>query len=350
MNNLQLLTDAQQILEQSMKDDCPKTAWEIGFRTLSLAQLDWKLAVTSIRDFFKHQAANGYLPCPTSAQDSHTIVHTPIWGAILWKIYQNADHKDKAIDFLKELFPKIVQFHHYLYQNRDIHEEGLCFIQHPLEDVLKENLHWNNEQPFKIQDPFFNAILIWSNEMLIRIAEVLEEDVTELVQWYELGVHTFNEKLWDEEFGIYNAWDLITDKVIPIEGITGILPLIGGIPDIGQALQMLDLTHEVAFSGTFEKPYFICPSHSLDTAEGSPIKQHQGAISLDLNWLLHQGLQQYETPEFMERAEQIKKESLMLLSNNGFFEFFDARKENLKNAGMGKKNDVISAAVLLNWL
>ena len=357
MNNLKLLTKAQEILTASLEKEEQKTAWETGFLSLGLAHFDWTKAANSIRDFFENQQDNGFLPYSPTVIATENIVHPPIWGAVIWKLYQQAEEETAAVSFLQEMFPKIVRFHQYLYENRDPEEEGLCYIHHPLEDILTENPHWKNALPpkdsdsyFYIQDPFFNTILTWSNEALIRVAEVLKADVTELVQWYELTVHTFNEKLWDEEYGIYNAWDLVADKVIPIEGIAGLLPLIGGLPDIGQALQMLDLLYSDAFAGQMENPMFLCPSHSLESTGADATKKAHGAISLDLNWLLYHGLKQYETPEFLEVAEQVKKDSLTLLSKNGFYEYFDARQEKVKTGGLGGDVATNSAAVLLDWL
>lgn len=357
MNNLQLLTKAQKILVQALENDTPKTAWETGFLALGFAHIDWDAAAKIIHDFFQFQDTDGFLPYSSDATLAEKIVHPPVWGFVAWKLYQQAEDQEKATIFLKEIFPKIVHFHQYLYQFRDPNEEGLCYIQHPLEDVFTNNSTWAIAKKtseaathFKIQDPLFNTILAWSNESLIRIAEVLKADVTELVQWEELTVHTFNEKLWDEEFGMYNAWDVVADKAIPVESIAGLLPLAGWLPEISQALQMLDLINSESFAGTFEAPTFMCPSYSLAAENANLNEKHQGAISMDLNWLLHYGLNQYETPEFLEAAEAVKRQSINILTKNGFREYFNPFQKNINDAGLGKEDDPISAAILLNWL
>ncbi|MFT4760751.1 MAG: hypothetical protein ACI9XO_004587 [Paraglaciecola sp.] len=357
MNNLQLLTNAQKILAQSIKNSAPRTAWETGFIALGLAHVDWDSATKTVRDFFQFQAADGFLPYVADSRMKDKIVHPPVWGFVAWKLFQIEEDKAKATDFLKEIYPKIIRFHQYLYETRDPNEEGLCYIQHPLEDILKDNPNWksvkktaDSEAHFKIQDPLFNTILAWSNESLVRIAEELKEDVTEVVQWDTLTVHTFNEKLWNAKQGIYNAWDLVADQAIQIQGITGLLPLAGWLPEISQALQMLDLINSESFAGTFENAAFMCPSLSLTNENTDPMKEHYGAISMDLNWLLYYGLNQYETPEFLEAAEQIKQQSLNILTKNGFREYFNPLQKNLTTAGLGQNENPISAAILLNWL
>lgn len=353
MNNLQLLTTAQKILVQATKNDAPKTAWQTGFITLGLAHFDWDAAAKIIRNFFQFQTADGYLPYISDSNLVDKIVHPPVWGFVLWKLYQQAEDKEKAAIFLKECFPKVVHFHQYLYENRDPNEEGLCYINSLEEDLLKNYLFENISKKtsvLKIQDPFFNTILAWSNESLIRIAEVLKEDVTELVQWEELTTHTFNEKLWNAKKGSYQAWDLAADQPVFVAGIAGLLPLAGWLPEISQALQLLDSINSESFAGTFENAAFACPSLSLKDDNFDPNQPYRGAISMDLNWLLYHGLNQYETPEFLEAAEQVKQQSLNLLAKNGFREYFNPFQKNLNNAGLGKNEDPTSAAILLNWL
>lgn len=354
MNNLQLLNTAQKILVQSSENVASKTAWETAFCALGLAHFDWEAAAKMVTDFFKSQQSNGFLPYLSNTDPTENITHPPIWGFVLLKLYQQAENKEKAVVFLQKMFPKVIHFHQYLYEHRDPNEEGICHIEHPLEDVLTNNPHWQNAiktgNNFKIQDPLFNAVLVQSNEALIEIADVLKADVSELVQWNELTIHVFNEKLWDEERGIYNAWDLEADKAISIEGISGLLPLFGGIPEIGQALRMLDLLRSNAFTGTIENTTFLCPSLSTEHENFDFSKKASGAISLDLNWLLFQGFYHYETPEFLETADHIKTESLKLLTQNGFHQYFNPYKKKVGNGGFGNENCPISASVLLNWL
>ena len=69
-----------------------------------------------------------------------------------------------------------------------------------------------------------------------------------------------------------------------------------------------------------------------------------------MNWMLCQGLVRYETPEFLEAAEQIKMDSLELLSKYGFYEYFDARKSVVENAGYGTDQFSLSAALCIDWL
>ena len=349
MNNLQLLTNAQKILTQTAENKSVKNAWESGFLIIGLAHIDWEGAAEIFRDYFSLQQPNGFLPFAREEDTSN--IAPPIWGFLLHKLYNQADSQDKASLFIKEMFPKVVHFHEYLYTHRDQEEDGLCYIQHPLESIFEDNYPSSAEgQYLPVQDPFFNTLLTLSNEALIRVAEILKEDVSDLVQWYELTVHTFNEKLWDEEYGIYNAWNLTTNEVIPVENISGILPLLGGIPDIEQALKMLDLIDNSAFAGTSENPAFICPLYSLESGELEANSPYFASISLDYNWLLYQGLQQYETPEFMETAALLKKDCLELLSKNGFYKQFNCYKKNSANAGIGAKENPIAAAILLDWL
>ena len=441
MNYNQLAQTAQSVLEKNWNGHFTKPApslyphqwnWDSGFIALGVAHYHWERAEAELRHLFQAQWSTGMLPqivfgndpeakyfpgpdfwqtqdVPAAPTHIHTsgITQPPVFGFILWEMYQIAKDKDQAKAFLQEMYPKVVALHRYFYEFRDPKEEGLVYIRHPWEagtdnsptwDTILEKLEVsqlyippyqrkdlqnpdaakhrptdldydryvylvdlyrrNNyddkaiekECPFKIVDPLFNAVLTWSNEALIKIGELLNEDVTEIVQWYELTTHMMNEKLWDEEYGIYNGWDLVEDKVIPIETSSGLMPLIGGIPEIGQALEILDLLSSEHFAGNLDNPVYLCPTYSLTCENFDYSKYWRGPVWMNMNWMLYHGLRRYETDEFLEVAERIKKDSLDLLNKYGFYEYFDPRKNATANAGYGTNQFSWSAALCLAWL
>jgi len=343
-------------------------------------------------------------PPASTKLETSGITQPPVFGFVLWRIYKIAKDKERAKWLLGELFPKVLALHRYLYENRDPLEEGLCYIQHPWESGTDNSPSWdkilerieidkieippyqrqdlqnpaaarhrptdadydryvhlvdifrkNNyddaaifeQSPFLVQDPLFNAILAWSNECLIKIGEVLGEDVSEIIGWNELTTFSMNEKLWDEKFGIYNAWDLKANELIPLETSSGLMPLMAGIPTQDQAEKMFQLVKSQAFSGTPEGPAYLCPTYSLLTDDIDYEKYWRGPVWINMNWMLYQGLKRYG---FKKTAEQLKTESLELLSNNGFFEYFDPRKSAGKSAGYGANQFSWSAALCIDFL
>ena len=68
-----------------------------------------------------------------------------------------------------------------------------------------------------------------------------------------------------------------------------------------------------------------------------------------MNWMLYYGLKNYK---FDDVAEQIKKDSIELIQRDGFFEYFDCRKDNGEpnRTGYGGDNFSWSAALLIDLL
>ena len=351
--------------------------------------------------FWQTQRAQAAPDSPLTSGISMPAVH----GFILWRIYQIAAAKDeeRAIRLLKEFFPKIYHLHQYFYTYRDPNQEGLVYIRHPWEGGTDNSPIWDSvlarikveeldippyqrkdlqkpdaakhrptnldydryvylvdlfrknqyddlaiyeKCPFLIQDPLFNAILIWSNESLIKIGHLLGEDVSELISWNELSIYSMNEKLWDAERGMYNAYDLANDQLIEVHTSSGLMPMIGEVPTQEQAEQML-LTLEGPAFQLNHPDFYTCPTYSLTAANIDYQKYWRGPIWINMNWLLYHGLLRYD----MEEAAQIiKQNSLALIKEFGFHEYFDPRKKEVENLACGTDQFSWTAALCIDLL
>ena len=337
--------------------------------------------------------------CKNSPDDVFTsgISQAPIFGFVILRMYEIAENKEEAMSFLREMYPKIHAFHNYLYTNRDSDDEGLISTIHPYESGMENSPLWDsvldkmpikedNEEkifigeesrqydytryldlislyqandfdelkiseicPVRVQEPFFNAILSWSNEAMIEIGRILKEDVTDFVLWNELTVFSMNEKLWDEEQGIYNAYDLVNKTVIPGDTLSGLLPIMADVPNIDQAENILRNIKDDFFSGTKENPMYLCPTYDV-TAENIRLgKKNRGAVSIYQNWLLYQGLKRFEMTAV---AQKVKNDSFELTEKYGFCEHFNPIKmgaNNLKVDSM-RPGDSTCAAICLDFL
>jgi hypothetical protein len=402
--------------------------WDAGFIALGLAHYDMDRAEAELRALFRGQWATGMLPqiifgkeegaqyfpgpdfwqtqnaaaAPTTPITSG-ITMPPVHGFILWEIYQIAEDKNRAKAFLKELFPKVVHLHQYLYTHRDPLEEGLVYIRHPWESGTDNSPLWDEALahidpanldiptyqrkdlqnpeaathrptdldydryvhlvdifrihqyddaaiyehcPFLIQDPLFNAILAWSNEALIEIGNLLKEDVSEIIQWNELTIYSMNEKLWDERAGRYLAYDLHNERLIHTPTISGIMPLIGEVPTQEQAERILQTLASGHFAAA-NKAHYLCPTHSLQADDIDFQKYWRGPVWINMNWMLYYGLRRYD---FNALAEIVKQDSLELVREYGFYEYFDPRKNVATKTGYGTNQFSWSAALCIDFL
>lgn len=432
-----LLKAAQDVLEGNWNGTFTQPApglyahqwnWDAGFIAIGNAHYNMDRAEADLRHLFSAQWANGLLPhivfgegpgapyfpgpdfwqadrSPHAPKPPRTsgITMPPVHGFVLWRIYEIAEDKQRARAFLKEMYPKVVKLHRYLYQYRDPHEEGLVYIRHPWEGGTGNSPIWDgalrrmdiskleippyerkglqnpraaesrltNEDygryaylvdlfrrnnyddeliyeqcPFLIQDPLFNGLLAWSNECLIEIGGLLGEDVSEIVQWDELTKYSMNEKLWDEERGIYNAYDLRNEELIPVHTSSGLMPLCGDVPTQEQAEKML-LTLESEMFGGKRDDIYLCPTYSLLAEDADFKKYWRGPVWINMNWLLCHGLLRYDMEDM---AERVRQHSLELLEKYGIYEYFDPRKGVEEEAACGAHAFSWSAALCIDML
>jgi neutral trehalase len=67
-----------------------------------------------------------------------------------------------------------------------------------------------------VQDVLFNALLCRADQDLVQIARVLGEDPTPLEKRARKTARAMNEKLWDEQHGIYLDFDLTTGHPLQV--------------------------------------------------------------------------------------------------------------------------------------
>ncbi|UZO79583.1 alpha,alpha-trehalase [Aquimarina sp. ERC-38] len=339
-------------------------------------------------------------PLSSKKHKSTGMTQPPITGFVLKEMYRIAEDKEDMLQFIQKHIDKVYENHLYFYTNRDPFNEGLMYIYHnwesgtdnsPVWDDIwktmdppeyaferKDTTHVNASQrpskreydyylhlieiakkhkyddekiakisPFLVQDPLFNAMLIKSNEALIELYDLLGgEGAKKLViqQWQQKSKKGF-KKLFDAELGAYIHYDLRNKR--PIRHITSssFSPLFAGIPDVEKA-KILTTTMLEKFGG---EDKYLCASFDPTNDKFNPKKYWRGPVWINMNWMLYYGLKRYD---YKELADRIKKDSIELIDRDGFFEYFDCRKENGEpnRTGYGGGNFSWSAALIIDLL
>lgn len=311
------------------------TNWHT-FVILGYTYLDWKRGIALMKRVLERVGSG------EGRSAEGICLPPPILGCLLAGIYETAPDEAAALSFLNTAFAQIVDFHRYLYQSRDPEEDGLLVIttneEHLLwaiENYESDILQTRVKTAGPIQDTLYNALLIWSNECLIEIGAMLGENVGEIIEWNELTTYSFNEKLWNEEQGIYQSYNISNGTFIPTRDLLGALPLIAEIPDQDRAEMILDKL----MNGT-EKFLFAPPGEPTDPNEARAI------VSVPANWLLYHGLWRYG---MIGEAEKIRSFSLALVGRSGFREYYES------GAGLTAGPDpadlyLPTAALYLAWM
>ena len=344
---------------------------------------------------------NSYLH-PAAPRDIKTtgMTQPPVLGFALKEIYDIAKDKYDILTFIKTVIDKVFHNHQYFYENRDPNQEGLVFIYHnwesgtdnsPIWDDIWETMNppkYNFERrdtthvdasqrptnreydfylhlieiakthnyddkkiaelsPFLVQDPLFNAMLIKSNTALIELYELIgdsEDKINTLRGWDEKAVHTFNKKLFNKDLGAYVHYDLRNEYQIGHLTSSSFAALYSQIPSKDQASILVDTLMD-KFGNNDN---YLCASFNPYSERFNPKKYWRGPVWINLNWILYNGLNNYG---YSDIAQRVKNDTIEIISNNGFYEYFDPRKEVHKdrNTGYGGNNFSWSAALLMDF-
>jgi glycogen debranching enzyme len=401
--------------------------WDSGFIALGLACHRPERAIEEIRHMFLGLWSNGLLPhivfhkpdpnyfpgpdawgtqnAAAAPRDVRTsgITQPPVFAFVVERIAQlPLGRTPEWQAFEREIYPKILAFHRYLYTCRDPEQEGLVYIQHnweagtdnsPTWDAILEaidvtgmrdvsplrrdiaavdaahrptNANYQRyihlvdlfsrcgyedariraECPFLVQDVLFNSLLIRSNSALVSLARRIGQPSAEIEAWNERAIASMNRKLWDPTRGFYYPYDLRAKRLIRIKTNSGFMPLFAGVCDEKQAAR---LAHHLEHSFAQGPDWRLCASTAADESSFQPIKYWRGPVWVNTNWLLWHGLRRYG----LERqAERVKKDTFACLEEFGLYEYFDPRPGAAGRArhGLGADRFSWSAALALDWL
>ncbi|KAB8154985.1 glycoside hydrolase [Kordia sp. TARA_039_SRF] len=337
-------------------------------------------------------------PAASKKYKSTGMTQPPVAGFALHEMYKNSKHQKNTLSRIAPLLDKVYKNHQYFYNHRDIHNEGLVYIYHnwesgtdnsPLWDdifstmespdftferrdtthvdasqrpskkeydhylniieIAKEH-NYNDEKiaqfsPFLVQDPLFNTMLIQSNASLIEMYKIIgnnEDKIQQLEAWQQKSIPSFNKKLFNKELGAYIHYDLRNEKPLNYISSSSFTPLFANIPDKEKADILVNTMME-KFGNDHQ---YLCASFDPTSDLYNPKKYWRGPVWINVNWIIYNGLKKYG---YTTIAERVKNDSIALVEKFGFYEYFDARK-NEAETGYGGNNFSWTAALLIDML
>ncbi|AEH01431.1 trehalase family glycosidase [Lacinutrix sp. 5H-3-7-4] len=386
--------------------DMPKAEKEIE----TLLDAQWSNGF--IPHIIFHTESDSYFPGPdfhrsdlhpqsSKKYKSTGMTQPPVTGFVLQDLYRISKDKKATLKFIESVIDKVYKNHEYFYSQRDPQNEGLVYIYHNWEsgtdnspiwddiwdtmnppeytferrdtthvdaaqrpskreydhylhiiEIAKQN-NYNDQKiaelsPFLVQDPLFNAVLLKSNQSLIDLYSIIgnnEDKIKQLQKWQKKGTESINSKLYDSELGVYVHYDLRNEKLLKHVSSSSFSPLFANLPSKEVANKMVDVMME-----KFGNPdQYLCASFDPTSERFNPKKYWRGPVWVNLNWMLYHGLKQNG---FNDLAKRMKKDTIEIIEKNGFYEYFDSRKEEHNNgkAGYGGHNFSWSAALLIDLL
>lgn len=414
---IDLTTKAEQVLHKNWKQGFTIPSeklypfqwnWDSGFVSLGLSHFSIDMALKEITSLFSGQWENGMIPhiifhsekeetyfpnfdfwnsnCNPGAPKtpkSSGITQPAVHGFVLEHLLNKHPTNNDIVNFAKDIFHKVVDYHRFLYTYRDPDREGLMFIYHPWESGRDNSPIWDesldrikivpgelpaynrrdtsianseerptsyqydryvsllelgkkhqydgkriwHESPFIVQDNMMNAILIKSNKSLIEIGDRFGLDTGELREWQQQSLKAFNAKLWSSELETYVSYDVRGDNQMKHKEIGGLTALFAGIPSRDQAAKLNNYIVSL-----HERGYYVCPSFDVDSPLFDSKRYWRGPIWPQMNWMIHHGLKNYG---FEQTADIVKSDILELVRQQGFYEYFESQKDIAKSLKKG---------------
>ncbi len=327
------------------------------------------------------------------------ICQPPIHAVGLLHLLKHAPDRERALNFCKEIFPKLEAWHQYLYRERDPFDEGLAYIRHPWESGQDNSPIWNevlnalilepdqipyyvrkdirlidpserptdddydkfvylllfsrernyNEErilkddcPFLMQDVLFNTLLCKANQDLAEIAGIIGKDPTPFLNWAKKTTTSINNKLWYDQEAMYADYDLRADKKVQARVLSGFIPLYAGIPDEIKKNKIFNYLNTHCFCQMTDE-CFPAPTFDRSRDGYSSRLYWRGPVWINMNWLLKKGLEQYG---FEDYVAQLNHSIMELTQKSGFREYYDTDD----GKGYGADNFSWTASLLIDVL
>lgn len=406
--------------------------WDSCFIAIGLANVDIKRAQIEILSLFDAQWSNGMVPSIIlHGKREHGLVaydrHNAIWRSWLnpnapkgiatsgitqppmlaEAIYQigNKLKPTARREWYKKVYKPLLNYHQWLFGERDPHHEGLVLQIHPWEIGLDNSPPWMQELndhllPFWIRilqkthlddlvgffrsDRFLNlknerltnieALALFSvqrrlrrknyqfekiidhslfaiedltfNSIFIRANQILKE-ISEF-----LGFKLPNEflnRIEKSELEFNNLWDEYAEEYFSRDFVSHRLlkeSSIGAFMPLYSQNIKLDRAKRIVINLENEHRFgtnYPIPSVPVDSAWFQSERYWQGPTWVNTNWLVIQGLKNYG---FNDHAEALKETTLEMIKNSGFWEYFNP----ITGQGLGINNFSWTAAITLDLI
>ena len=404
-----------------------RVLWDSCFIGIGLSHYDIEASKRQILSFLDAQWSDGMVPhiifnsapryfwdrfnwhswlSPLSVKGLPTsgITQPPMFAEAVYRIGSKLTKTERQI-WYKSVFDKLVRYHSWLYENRDLKGDGLITLIHPWETGLDNTPPWLASLNRR-HTPLFINLLVWSG--LIKIGDHLRID-GKYVDFNQRSTSIEALRLYGAQRIIrrkrYNNSKILKKPMFAIEDLAynsifiRANSLLRAIAlEIDQTLpksllismsktetnldELWDINAKTYYPRNEKYGYFLkedsvaallplysgaiskeraehllvklndkqkyntvfpVPSVPVSSKWFKPMRYWQGPSWININWLLIDGLKRYG---FVKEAENLAIQTIELVKKSGFYEYFNP----ITGQPAGVKNFSWTAALIIDLI
>jgi len=272
-------------------------AWDSWKHAVAVANYNPELAKNQIRAMYDFQLDNGFIAdCifrdTTIERHNYRNTKPPLSAWAVWKIYEH----DGDIDFIKEMYPKIVKQHKWWYEFRDYDKDGICeygstdgtLVAAKWESGMDNAVRFDKSEILKSAQAAFslnqesvdlNAYLYAEKKYLVGMAKVLKQNEDSMIfstQADELKTKIQNQ-FFDKKTGWFYDTSIDGENFIDVMACEGWIPLWANVATTEQA--------EAVKCIMMNPDYFNTKVPFQTLSAGHPNFQPNGGYWRGPNWL-----------------------------------------------------------------
>lgn len=401
--------------------------WDSCFVAIGLRHLDIERAQTELTSLLRGQWANGMLPniifseglehrtdrelwrswiSPYAPHDVQTsgITQPPMLAEAVYQVGQKLKLPERR-SWFKLMYPALIDYHSWLYAERDPHSEGLIVLVHPYESGLDNSPPWINELRTHSLPWWLSAI---ERVRLDAVINKFRRDVRRVPPGQRMSnieALAYWSALRRLRRKAYNSEAILSRPLFALQDLAFNCILIQANRRLGETAKLIGrslpedlLAHakktEAALEELFDETsgqYFSrsytsrklikeptiatllplyagcitkdraehlvgmlknkrkfgtrwpAPSVPLDSPYFNPLQYWQGPTWVNTNWLIIEGLKRYG---YDDEAEDLKGKTIQMVAQNGFAEYFSP----LDGQPAGAANFSWTAALVIDLL
>jgi len=307
-------------------------AWDSWKHAVALSRFAPELAKNQVRAMFDYQLEDGMvIDCifPDKSENNARDSKPPLAAWAVDAIYSQTDD----LEFLREIYPKLVKYHEWWYWKRDHDQNGYCefgstdgtTVAAAWESGMDNAIRFDHAQmlqnhpyawSFDQESVDLNCFLALENRLLNKFAEILGVP-------FELKENAGNPEdyFFDTEDGFFYDRRIIDGSFVKVKGSEAYIPLWTEVATKEQFNQIFPiLSDENKFS-----TYIPFPTVSADEPEFTPNGYWRGPIWLDQTYFAISGIRKYgQTQEADQYTEQVFNRLDKLREGGAIHENYDA--------------------------